>query len=496
LTRGTSTVSYDLDLLRNFGQQKARESVSESVTINKDGSKTHSTSHTTNGYDASTGILKTVTGWVDFDSDDGHGNTAVGRTDNAYDQFLIDNFGLVRVEHANTRSTATNKDKSVTVTRGNVDYVYDHSAATPGEFLSATGGSNATTNDGFGNLTASDSIQTYVNANGQARVGSSVTHTFSLDWQYKEGDDRVVGRNRDGSTSDQTVTLTNYHDALGRFLGASGAGRFTSNDGYNNLTTGKINQVFATVNGGPKLLISETSSNSINKDGGLSAQTVQVRYTYDNNGVLTGASGNGNGSGDDGHGNLSTSKISQSFILLLGQARLFQTLTESTTLNRDGSTQIQTQVTDNRYQESTGLLAASSGRATFTSNDGYGNITTGHITQRYDVIRNQAKLAETVSISDTLNLNKSTSHSETTTTYAYHEDTDANALLYKAGKMKEVTGRGILLSTDPNTVVHVECAAGVQGHGQEHQGRGDGTRDESEDENCFFHVLLFFLPNK
>jgi len=46
-------------------------------------------------------------------------------------------------------------------------------------------------------------------------------------------------------------------------------------------------------------------------------------------------------------------------------------------------------------------------------------IATSEVEQAYVVIRNAAKLSQTVTISDTLNLNKSTNHNEATVTYSY-----------------------------------------------------------------------------
>src|SRR6185436_18967601 len=108
----------------------------------------------------------------------------------------------------------------------------------------------------------------------------------------------------------------------------------------------------------------------------------------------------------------------------------------SHTRNRDGSINDQEAVLFNRYQSSTGLLVATAGSSTFVSDDGYGNITSGTVRQTYEIIRNQARLIRTISVSDTLNLNKSTSHSVSEVDYVFDPIT---------GKMTGASGRSTLL---------------------------------------------------
>src|SRR5260370_25358052 len=56
---------------------------------------------------------------------------------------------------------------------------------------------------------------------------------------------------------------------------------------------------------------------------------------------------------------------------------------------------------------------------TFSADDGYGNKTTGTISQKYEVVQGQAKLSESKTDSKTVNHDGSTQQQSLTVTYQY-----------------------------------------------------------------------------
>src|SRR6185295_8501141 len=106
----------------------------------------------------------------------------------------------------------------------------------------------------------------------------------------------------DGSSQDQTVKVDYTYDSVGKVAGASGAGSFTSDDGFGNKTSGSISQTYTVIKGQAKMAASTTNSKTANLDGSSQDQTVKVDYAYDSVGKVAGASGAGNFTSDDGFG--------------------------------------------------------------------------------------------------------------------------------------------------------------------------------------------------
>src|SRR3989338_2588875 len=224
--------------------------------------------------------------------------------------------------------------------------------------------------------------------------------------------------NLDGSTQEQNVSVNYSYDNVGRLTGAAGSGSFTADDGYGNKTTGTIDQSYDVVIGQAKMAESTTNSNTENLDGSTQEQNVSVDYSYDNVGRLTGAAGSGSFTADDGYGNKTTGTIDQSYDVVIGQAKMAESTTNSNTENLDGSTQEQNVSVDYSY-DNVGRLTGADGSGSFTADDGYGNKTTGNIDQSYDVVIGQAKMAESTTNSNTANLDGSTQQQNVSVDYSY-----------------------------------------------------------------------------
>src|SRR3989338_1846607 len=99
----------------------------------------------------------------------------------------------------------------------------------------------------------------------------------------------------------------------GKLVSADGEGTFSSSDGNGNLTSGSLAQSYLILHGQARLASSLTLSNTTNLDGSVQNQSMTVNYSYDAGGRLAGAEGSGTFSSNDGNGNLTTGRITQSY---------------------------------------------------------------------------------------------------------------------------------------------------------------------------------------
>ncbi|MBI2119154.1 MAG: hypothetical protein HYT97_05960 [Elusimicrobia bacterium] len=258
--------------------------------------------------------------------------------------------------------------------------------------------------DGFGNWTKSEVDQTYVLINGQAKLKRSISNTDSFT-SYDSKKEK--GWNADGSSSHQVMTVSYTYKGegitdqvalkaladqkvLGQLASADGKGTTLSEDGFGNWTAGIIEQTYEIIKGQAKIMSSNSkswSSNSSgagsykynlknnswafepasggnyerpsrNDDDSWSRQDMTTYYAYDSNGsaVLTGGVfGGAPVIGEDGKPIMVNGKV-----------------------KRDGRTY---------------------GRGTSLNDDGFGNISDGTVDQVYRMIKGQAKLASSKSVS-------------------------------------------------------------------------------------------------
>ncbi|MBI4396726.1 MAG: hypothetical protein HY548_06500, partial [Elusimicrobia bacterium] len=315
-------------------------------------------------------------------------------------------------------------------------------------------------NDSFDNLTSGTIVQEYdpalIEQFGKALLTKSVTHsrTDNLDLSWQEQDMTVTYTYDRGAQYDGIDNIRPAdRKGTGRLKEAYGEGEFKGNDGFDNLTSGMITQLYD-----PKLIEqfgkalltqSVTHSRTDNVDGSWQEQDMTVTYTYDDGnqfsgsrppdykptGRLFGATGSGTFTSDDGNGNLTTGTITQEYaselIVTFGKALLTKSITKSETVNLDGSIQIQEMTVVFGYDQ-TGQVASAFGSGTTKTTDIYSNITQGTVTQTYIKVNGQMKLSSVTTVTDDYrrdasgnlvlgDMNGSTSHTEMTVYYAYNE---------------------------------------------------------------------------
>jgi hypothetical protein len=410
-----------------YGQAKLRSSTTESQTYNVDGSYNRQIMTVDYFYDSRGRLVDAIGTGVFWSMDPSTKSTTVGHIHQTY---VIIN-GQAKLETSTTTSHTNNLDSSSQIQVLTVRYYYNDK----GQLVDAKGYGTFTGNDGHGMITTGTITQEYDIVNGQAKMIRSTT--VSQTYDSMAGNSRAPGYK--GSYQTQTLTVEYLWNDKGHLVGASGHGTFWSDDGYGNITTGKISQSYAIILGQAKLTSSTTTSTTRNKDGSVQWQTLTVSYTYDSAGRLTGASGSGTFRSDDGHGNITTGTISQEYVIIHGQAKLSKSVTVSNTVNVDGSTQSQTLTVIYTYNER-GFLTGASGSGTFSSDDGYGNVTTGTISQQYIIIRGQAKLASSTTTSNTVNKDGSTQTQTVTVTYSYD----------RTGQLVGAIGNGTFSANDGN----------------------------------------------
>ncbi|MBI3012580.1 MAG: hypothetical protein HYY63_03035, partial [Elusimicrobia bacterium] len=390
---GSSKVTWDLKMDR-------------SDTV---GFGTHQEVTVTYDYDA-TGLLIAARGQGTFRSDDGFGNISTGVIQQTY-QILK---GQAKMTSTVTDTHGMNLDGSVSDQKMTVNYKYDENNL---KLVSANGMGALTSNDGFGNISKGTITQTYDAALIQKFGRALLTKTVTVTDGYHDENGNVLPGNLDGSSNHQEMTVEYGYNEKGRLDSASGSGFTNSDDGFGNTSKGTITQTYdkKLIERFGKALLVETKTQTdntrfedTNMDGSSQIQEMVVTYGYDARGRMVSASGKGTVTTDDGFGNVSQGQITQTYFILKGQAKLLSSKTVSDAVNLDGSTSHQDMTTGYTYSTN-GKLTASLGAGMSRSDDGFGNVTNSNIAQEFKIVNGQAKLAKSVTISKTVNLDGSKS---------------------------------------------------------------------------------------
>lgn len=221
-----------------------------------------------------------------------------------------------------------------------------------------------------------------------ALVGSLAVALSDLQaqlWLYTSDGPVVLDEN-----PQQFVKVDYRYNKDGRLIGAAGKGNFKIDDGFGNISQGIIQQAYIIIGGQAKLTKNDTDMDTKYLDGAKSKQNLTVQYNYDKDGKLQSATGGGKYVSNDSFGSKTESKISQTFFLLKDQAKLKSSKQESETKNVDGSWKKQDVTTTYTY-DSKGKMTGASGSGTSTSDDGFGNVTTSKIAQKYPISKGKFK---------------------------------------------------------------------------------------------------------
>ncbi len=238
-----------------------------------------------------------------------------------------------------------------------------------------TGGTGAGTND---------QIDSY---------GNSQEQEFTQDYSIILQDPKVTKQtitglfdsNKDGSFAnllgDSYTTYT--YDKFGRLTAQYGLNQIENDDGFGN-TTDSVTESFYVIRGETAQIDHTlTSTESHSNDGSVTTQDkpTETDYTYDKNGVLTGAvSSPSVTTTRDLYGNVDTRTTNVNLEIFVGnQVKSVGITTDGITENADGSTQSSHTVALNRFT-STGALPTgitSTAIESTIADDGYGNLTVG-----------------------------------------------------------------------------------------------------------------------
>jgi hypothetical protein len=218
------------------------------------------------------------------------------------------------------------------------------------QFVSGTGTGRSF--DGF-NLTGSATRQNFdiefLMRTGLSKITVTETDSFTLSADG-QGSYSNPGRNADDSFNRQRGVVENIYDRdandhliTGIMTNTVGFATFDSDDGHGNKTSGTTDTLYRqdiiNQTGQAKVSQTVTKSKTVNRDGSSANQSVTVTYGYDAATTkLNGATGSGTGGTNDGFENTTTSVITQTYVIKAGQARLEKTVTTTTGINRDDST--------------------------------------------------------------------------------------------------------------------------------------------------------------
>ncbi|OVE75325.1 hypothetical protein BVX98_07800, partial [bacterium F11] len=392
-----------------------------------------------------------------------------GRIDNETktetQQVFVILFGQARISEQNTVTTSTTWDRVDSNQSMSLGYDYDNH----GRLTGATGNGFSATVDSFENVTNGTIEQELRAINGQARVV----------FNHSE----VRNRNTDGSFGQQITNIrSSYHDD-GRLKAVTGDGRTENNDGFGNITTATIQQIYKQslidLMGLQRIEKSINSAQTRNRDGSTTDQTSTTENTYNEKGRLVHVEGDVEFTSNDGFGNLSQGYTEQEYDSVLlratGLVRMAQTSTYSKSSNLDRSETEQVTVTKFAYDErghgkvAEGLWTEgiTEGRSASLSRDGFGNQTwsgdflgDGTVSienfnesawrraesiQRYIIVNGQARVAQSINTTHTIDTVLqakgiiSLNHQTIIVNNQYNETT---------GRLLSVSGSGTFESTD------------------------------------------------
>ncbi|MBI4217505.1 MAG: hypothetical protein HY610_00145, partial [Elusimicrobia bacterium] len=334
-------------------------------------------------------------------------------------------------------------------------------------------------NDGFGNKTTSTTEQTYTIVNGQAKVktvstGTSIDNldgsrsvdtaetkksvvTYSY-WGEKDENGNEIPI--DGKTSD---TGGGKVGSLGKAVNTQ-AGVTVMKDFFENVTISTSKQNYDIINGQAKVKTASSGTKIVNVDGSKSvdseSQDSVITYTYGKrteirdgkkvrlNGVLTGAvqSQEGITVVKDAFGNKTISKTSQTYTIVLGQAKVETVSSRTDVENVDGSYSVKE---DGVYSvvkytygvDADGRVGVLIGAENIVAgvsvmDDGFGNRTTSTTEQTYKIVNGQAKVKTVSTRTDIVNLDGS---------HSVAEGSAASVLTYSYWGEKDENGREILI---------------------------------------------------
>jgi YD repeat-containing protein len=293
--------------------------------------------------------------------------------------------------------------------------------------------SDGTMMDGATSHTVSDT-ETYYEANGKLKSGiaaetdsvtdsndgwdnltHTVAHAISKNYMglIKSVSNHSVsdGTMMDGGTSHSVSDSETFYESNGKLKAGMGVAKShtvtDSDDGWGNLTHSESDSTSENIMGQVKVHDNDSQSHTTNKDGSYSDSHTVMTYAYDGNGRLTGvaANGVGNSFSDDGFGNTTVGNSIQEYALFYGQVKMIRNTSHSHTTNYDDSWSESDTIVDYDYEPTGRMVAGISahGNGTSISDDGWGNLTTGTITQKFKNYHGQAKLFENETDSETHN---------------------------------------------------------------------------------------------
>ncbi|OVE77350.1 hypothetical protein BVX98_03015, partial [bacterium F11] len=179
------------------------------------------------------------------------------------------------------------------------------------------------------------------------------------------------------------------------------------------------------------------------RDGTHNHQELTIVYTNNEKARVVSGVGDGWFEQTDKFGNVTEGILKQDYVGIANQARLQQSRTITDALNRDGSTNHQNMRVRYTLHERTGRILNIEGNGNFRSDDGFGNLNVGILTQLYhqDFIRyfQLARVERSITESDASNRDGSSSHTESVVTNLYDDETT---------KLEDVEGHSNTTGTD------------------------------------------------
>ncbi|MBK9057462.1 MAG: DUF4214 domain-containing protein [Elusimicrobia bacterium] len=201
------------------------------------------------------------------------------------------------------------------------------------------------------------SVQEYGVFNGQAQAL----------WQSSRQESANVG----GGTSASVSSMVFQYGAHGRLMGALGVMDTRSDDGFGNRTGGAVVQLFGAPGSSLKLLSSVTETVTLGADGGSNHTVLSTAFNYDGSGTLLNARGVGHFNGTemgltilDGvrevvETSLVRGRITQEYQIVMNEARVSISTTQTHSEIAQGSVLDQTTVITYLYDAAGRLTGAS-----------------------------------------------------------------------------------------------------------------------------------------
>ncbi|MBI1979622.1 MAG: hypothetical protein HYS58_02535, partial [Elusimicrobia bacterium] len=264
---------------------------------------------------------------------------------------------------------------------------------------------------------------------------------------------KIEGKLSSQDFESQPMVVIYEYDENGVMQAARGSGVSIAVNSDLTISKNEIQQDYEVINGQAKLAQTTTQTKTETPDGGEQSQEMAVVYANNRlDGRLESAHGKGKFTQKDKFGfSTTTGDMDQQYAVLMGQANILKAVTDTSITNLDGSSSQQKSTLEYIYDASGHLAGATGyGKGFSIEKDREIAVIETDSYQNYKIIAGQAKLSETLSISNTKHYDKTSDKLVDRDTFGSknHQEMTVRNIYNEKGVLIVVAGEGKFKTED------------------------------------------------